>query len=316
VIARQSVWSDETNIKLLKDFIPCADEVWRLQNVDEPDCEMFRGFCDEGGVLNGEGMESTVTRQGTYCCTPSGKFLGSINSRDPKRVAKMLRDSLKKWKEMSKEDRLLDYDPKDKLKEIKRGETQYPKDGLVLKVNSRDMPREGLKDSDWRTHAWNFDFAWFNKDEMLSMLPKQLKKDAEWELPDGLVKRLCRLHLLDNVRGQTNSYPLDAVKKAVINAKVTKIKKGVVTIELTGEVKLEQGQRGLEAKMLGEAAWNSKDKKFDKFELVVVGERWGRTQFNARQDDTERAPIGYCLQIASDHATDKIAPASFWEYGW
>ena len=276
----------------------------------------FRKFCDEGGMLNGEGMDSTTTRQGTYCCTPSGEFLGSINHRDPKRVAEMLKGALKKWKEMPKKERLLDYDPKEKLPEINRAETKYPKDGLVLKVNSRDMPREGLNENDWRTNAWNFDFAWFNKDEMKSLLPKKFEKKHEWELPANLVERMCRLHLLDNVRGQTSVYPKDAVEKAELKAVITKLRKGIVTFELSGEVKMEHNGHGLEAKMLGVCEWNTKEDKFDKFEIVVVGERWGRTAYNARENDTERAPIGYCLQIASDHATDKVAPASFWEYGW
>jgi hypothetical protein len=275
----------------------------------------FRKFCDEGGVLNGEGM-ATTTRQGTYCCTPSGMFLGSANHRDPARIAQLLRDSLKKWKEIKKEDRLLDYDPKEKVKDINRGESKYPTDGMVLKVNSRDMERTGLRESDWRTHAWNFDFAWFSKDEVASMLPSKFEKKTEWDLPEALVRRTCRLHLVDNVRGQTSGYSNEAVKKAAIKCQVDKIKKAVVYFDMEGEVSQGDDRRGLEAKILGKGEYSVKDQKFIKFELVVVGERWGRTQYNAREDDTERAPIGYCLQIASDSPTDKIAPASFGEYGW
>jgi hypothetical protein len=275
----------------------------------------FRKFCDEGGVLNGEGMETT-TRQGTYCCTPSGLFLGSANHRDPSRIAQLLRDSLKKWKEIKKEDRLLDYDPAEKVKDINRSESKYPTDGMVLKVNSRDMERTGLRDSDWRTHAWNFDFCWFKKDELETMLPGKFEKKTEWDLPEALVRRTCRLHMVDNVRGQTNGFRDDAVKAASIKCKVDKLKKGVVYFDMEGEVELDDGRRGLDAKILGKGEYNTKEQKFTKFELVVVGERWGRTQYNAREDDTERAPIGYCFQIATDKPIDKIAPASFGEYGW
>jgi hypothetical protein len=68
--------------------------------------------------------------------------------------------------------------------------------------------------------------------------------------------------------------------------------------------------------MLGEARYNIKDEKYEKFELVVVGERWGRTRYNAREDDAARAPIGYVMQIAGDSPTDKVAPAEFGNYGW
>jgi hypothetical protein len=313
VIARQSVWSDTQVAKLLADFIPCADEVWRLQNRNDPDCVHFRKFCDEGGMLNDR--DATTTRQGTYCCTPSGMFLGSMNHRDPVRVAGLLRDALKKWKEIKKEDRLLKDDPAEAWKQVNRAEKQYPEDGLVLRVNSRDMPRE-KQATDWRGKAWNHDYAWFRKEEVARMLPRQFAKKTEWKLPDDLVQRLCRLHLVDNVRGQTNGYAPKSVQEAEINCKVTRIKKGVVTIRLAGKVKMSQEGRGLEATMLGEAKYSTKEEKFEQFELVAAGERWGRTRYNARDDDEGRAGIGYALHIAGDSPTEKVAPAEFGNYGW
>jgi hypothetical protein len=78
-----------------------------------------------------------------------------------------------------------------------------------------------------------------------------------------------------------------------------------MTYTLEGEVKLVDGQRGVEGRILGEVEYNSKTGTFDKFELVMAGERWGRTRYNAREDDTERAPIGYAMKIAEDKATEE-----------
>lgn len=316
MIARQSVWSDPEVVKLLENFIPCADEVWRLHNRQDPDCLLFQKFCDDGRPLNGEG--DRTTRQGTYCATPSGMPLGKANHRDPRRIAALLRGALVKWKEIKKEDRLLKEDPAETWKEIDRAEKHYPEDGLVLRVTSRDLPRENhrLNDADWRDNAWNHDYAWFRKEEVAAMIPRAIARGTEWTLPDGLVRRLCRIHLVDNVRGQTNSYREADVKEAQISAEVKNIRRGVVTIKLTGKVKMEQGDRGLEATMLGEARYNIKDEVFEKFELVVAGERWGRTRYNARENDEARAPIGYVMQIAGDSPTDKVAPAEFGNYGW
>ncbi len=300
----------------MAEFIPCADEVWRLHNRDDADCVHFRKFCDDGRPLNGEG--DRATRQGTYCATPSGMPLGKANHRDPARIAALLRSALAKWKEIKKEDRLLKDDPAKTWEQINRAEKHYPEDGLVLRVTSRDLPREKhqLNMSDWRDKAWNHDYAWFRKEEVASMLPAALAKKTEWKLPDALVRRLCRVHFVDNVRGQTNGYDAASVQEAEITAEVTRIKRGVVTIKLTGKVKQEQDGRGIEATMLGEAKYNVKEEKFEQFELVVAGERWGSTRFNAREDDRERAPIGYVLQIAGDSPTDKVAPAEFGSYGW
>lgn len=296
--------------------MPCADEVWRLHNLDQPDCVLFRKFCDEGGGLNGARPGDRTTRQGTYCCTPSGISLGNMNHRDPARIKELLKDALKKWKEIKKEDRLLDYDPKSKLGEITRGENQYPADGLVLKVYSRDLERKGLNENDWRTNAWNFDFAWFRKAEVESMLPKKFEKKTEWDFPEDLTRRLYRIYFRDNVRGQTSPFPDESIETATLKCKVTKLRKGIVTYSLEGEVKIVDGRRGVEGKVFGEVEYNTRTKGFDKFELVMGGERWGRTEYNAREDDTERAPIGYAMKIAEDKATEKVAPSQLGAYGW
>ncbi len=315
MIARRSVWTDKQVVALAKDFACCADEVWRLQNVQDPDCVFFRQWCDEGGQLNGDGEQTT--RQGTYCCTPSGKFLGSCNSRDPMVMATMLRSALAKWKAMDKKARLLDYDPETKVKDINRSESKYPKDGMALKVHSRDLNREGLNPSDWRTHALNLDFCWFTKDEMLRLIPKEsFTKDTAWELPADLVRRSLRLSVKDNVRGQTAAYADNQIEKAAIKCKVDKIKKGVVHFAMEGEVKLTAEGRSIEGKLRGKGAWNVGKSRFDEFEWVIAGARTGRTQYNAREDDTGRAGIGFVFTLTGDKAVDRIAPAEFGSYGW
>lgn len=294
--------------------MPCGDEVWRLHNLKDPDCEHFQKFCDANGTMNGDGPRAT--RQGYYCVTPSGILLGSINNRDPGRIARLLRDSLAKWKELSKKERLLDYDPATVVPRINRSETKYPADGLVLRVNSRDLERTGLDQNDWRTHAWNFDYAWFTKDEMMTLLPRSFGKKTTWTLSDNMVRRLSRLHFVDNVRGQTTGFSLESIEKAEITAKVTKIRKSIVSFDMEGEVKQSQNGRGIELKILGKGEYNTKTQKFEKFEIVASGERWGRTDFNRREDDMERSPVGFLVHIASDNPTEKVAPAEFGSYGW
>ena len=98
--------------------------------------------------------------------------------------------------------------------------------------------------------------------------------------------------------------------------KVEKLRKGIVHFTLEGEVKMKSGQREIEAKIRGKAAWNTLKNKFDEFELVIAGTRTGRSQFNAREDDQAKAGIGWVLTLAGDKPVDKIAPAEFGQYGW
>ncbi|MHC4839566.1 MAG: hypothetical protein ACYTDT_01215 [Planctomycetota bacterium] len=228
----------------------------------------------------------------------------------------MLQDSLKAWKEIKKEERLLDYDPADKNDEIKRSESSYPKDGLVLKSFCRDLERKGLDKNDWRTSAWNWDFVWFNKSEMENLIPAKLAKDTEWDMPAKLVRRVYRIYFRDNVRGQTNPFPDGAIETATLKAKVKKLRRKGIEIDLSGAVKIVDGERGVEGKLLGKIVYDPNKKKFTKFELVMAGERWGRTAYNARQDDTERAPVGYAMRMTGDDSIDRVAPSHFSAYGW
>jgi hypothetical protein len=315
VIARRSVWTDKQVVALAKDFVCCADEVWRLQNLGDPDCVYFRQWCDLGGQLNGDGAQTT--RQGTYCVSPSGRFLGSCNSRSPEVMAAMLRTALARWKDLDKKSRLLDYDPADRVKDINRAEKHYPADGLVLKVHSRDLNRTGLNPADWRTHALNLDFCWFRKEEMQRLVPRDtFTRDTRWDLPDDLVRRSLRLSVKDNVRGQTPPFSNEQVEKAFIKCKVDKIKKGVVYFDMEGEVKLAAEGRGIEGKIRGKGAWNVATSKFEQFDIVISGTRTGRTQYNAREDDTAAAGIGFVFTMAGDKPIDRIAPAEFGSYGW
>jgi hypothetical protein len=290
--------------------------VWRLQNLDEPDCVHFRLHCDEGP--NFSRRSGSDTRQGYYAATPSGRWLGSLNSRNPANVAAMLREALQRWNAMSKEERLLDYDPAEILPQINRNENSYPEDGLVLRVNSRDLPRTGLDPTDWRSSAWNFDYAWFTRDEMISMFPRNVQRRQTWEMPEALIRRMAMLHMADNVRGQTNRYQPAGVEEASLEFTLVRVRRGKAQLEMRGAVKLRDTERGrgFDATMFGRAVFDTNENKFEEFELVVSGERWGRTRFNARQDDEDRAPIGFVFSLASDHPTERVAPAEFGAYGW
>src|SRR5262245_22533293 len=192
-----------------------------LQTGTDPECRLFQKFAELGHY-----RQPNATRQGTYCVSPSGVLLGSINSNDPKRILDLLEKSLAKWETLSREERLLPTDPRKQLSAIKRPERYYPEDGLVLTVTSRDMPRdEGQPKAeqpkaeqpkaaraDWRETAWNQDFAWFTKAEAGQFLPPKPTVGAKQDLPAPVVNRIACAHLIDNVRGQTSPFNESQIK--------------------------------------------------------------------------------------------------------
>ena len=305
--------------------------MWRLHNLKELDCEFFQGFCEEGHY--GGRARPTSTRQGIYCCTPSGRFLASINTTDPKRMAGMLRTALEKYADIPKKERLLDYDPATRAAEIRRREQQYPEDGLPLRVFTRDWQRPDLPD-DWRGTAWNVDSLWYRKAEARELLPQKLKAGESIEWPRALIERLVRHNLVDNVRGQTNGYRANHVRLAKLTTTITAVKGNLVTVTLAGASRAftspkwpEKGTfaeveehgphtRGVQTTMYGEASFDKQSGRFTKFELVAAGTRFGQTRYNFRHGDLDEAPIAFVIRFDPEDEGRRVAPAEMGAYSW
>ena len=231
----------------------------------------------------------------------------------------MLKEALAAWKKIPKKERKLGYDPATRTNQINRRETQYPDDGLGLRVYTRDMPRNDLP-KDWRGTAWNVDSLWYRKDEAPSIFPKNLKKGVTFEWPQAMAHRLIRHNFVDNVRGQTNGYEANQVKTGTITTTVTKVSRGIAYVTFEGEshTAIENGQwaRGIKTKIYGVAKFDAKKGKFLKFELVATGTRWGRTRFNFRKDDRDDSPIGFVVILDEKDEGRRVAPAEMGSYGW
>jgi hypothetical protein len=328
-VARRSVWSDPKVVELAQGFLPAADEVGRLQRGQDAECLLFQKIAEQGHYAGR--TQPTNTRQGIYAAAPSGVLLGSINTRDAAAVARMLAQALERWEDLAPEERRMTADAR---APVKRLEDRYPEDGLVLRIFARDLGRERAAErADWRSRAWNQDYAWFRKEEARAFLPLEPERGSERDLPPLLADRIVRLQLLDDVRGQTRALPPEAVERARITAKVVGREDDLVKLELEGEARLSwQGRwpvdgwndrdepapqsRGFEGKLLGRATYDLAAERFTAFELVATGTRWGGTQYNGRADDLEPAPIGFALVLAGRSPAERVAPAQLWSYGW
>lgn len=302
-----------------------ADEVHRLQNGKDDESRLFQGVAEKGHY--GGRTRPTPTRQGIYALTPSGMFLGSINTRRATHVQRMLEEALAKWSTLDSDAR---RGQDGHGVRANRVEYRYPDDGLVLQVFTRDLPRD-RKFGDWRGDAWNQDFAWFTRDEAAGFLPADPKPGDRHVVPKALVERLSRCHLIDNVRGQTSSFPQSAVRVAELTATVTGIDGDTVSLKLEGRSKTStkgswtvnglrsdkksKQQRGYDARLLGRATFDRRKGRFAAFDLCAIGERTGGTRYNARGDDLEPSPMGVALVLAKDTPQNRVPPAHIWSYG-
>jgi hypothetical protein len=314
----------------MPNFIPVADEVHRLQRGSDPECRLFQKIAEQGHYA-GRTIPSS-TRQGTYAATPSGVLLASVNSNDPERITELLERAVAKWKTLSREERLLPESPQSSTPEVRRDEHLYPRDGLVLKVNSRDLPREEPA-AGWRANAWNQDFAWFKREEARQFLPERIDAGRKWEVPAVLIRRIARCSLVDNVRGQTWPFDEKDVERARLTAEVVSVERDIISLRLEGETRTAaEGtwsvrgyrdmnnptpqKRGFEMRLLGNAKYDLRKARFTAFEMVALGTRWGGTQYNGRGNDLDPAPIGIAFTLAGDTPAERVAPAFLRAYGW
>jgi hypothetical protein len=328
VIARQSVWTDSEVRELIAKFIPAADEVGRLQSGRDAECRLFRKIAEQGHY--GGRTQPSRTRQGTYAITADGTFLASWNNTDPRIVAGKLREALQNWDRLKAEGRKFSgEDPLD-VARLKRADRFFPEGGLVLKVNTRDLPRDPPQQRRW-ADAWNQDFAWFTKDEARQFLPGEIEPGRTRKVLRTLVKRLARFHFIDNVRGQTPPFSARAIEDATLTSRVTAVDGDVVSLRLEGRTKAVQKgdwsirgfddmnrpsdqERGLAMKLLGSARFDRKEGRFVGFEVVAVGTRWGGTQYNCRGDDLAPAPFGAVLSLVGASRAERVAPEHFRDY--
>jgi len=300
VRGRRSLWSDEKVREWAARFVPCTDEVFYLHNRKGAECDFFRGFCEEGHY--GGRNKPTNTRQGIYCVAPGGAFLASVNTTDPRRMERMLREAWKAWEALPAERRYMPEAPDPS----RARSAPYPAEGLALRSYVRDLPRAD-EPRGWKRHAWNTDTVWFKAAEARALLPEKL---AVGEVREASADRFARFALVDSVRGQTLPYRPGEVKEAVLKSKVISVDGARVRVELTGRSHTDAGGRGVRVEFAGHAVWEGK--RFVEFELVAWGERWGATRYNARGGDEGPSPIGFVFTKAADD--DRVAPAFWWAY--
>ena len=302
-------------IKLAARFVAAADEVWRLQRNKDPDCLVFQSMADHGHYRGVGG-----TRQGIYVCSPAGKLLASANVLEPKQVIEVLRRGLDAWDALPDEQRRLP--PGTSLEPRHCWEDSYPNGGLVLVTVSRDLPpdREPTRE---KTKAWNRDHAWFTIAEGRAWLPVDPLPGAVHAVPEALIRRLARFHLLDNVRGQTLPFAVEEVVDSEMRTRVVSRDGDLVRLRISGNTRavalgpwlLGQNDwtpsgdlpRGVITQLIGRATYDLGRGAFTEFEIVAVGWRWGGTVNNGRRG-SDNGPIGIAMSLAPEGGARRVPP--------
>ena len=303
-------------IRLASQFVAAADEVWTLQRGADPESRFFQSFADKAHYQGKGG-----TRQGIYVCTPRGELLASINSLSPDKVLGTMREGLASWNQLSANER--ETAPSGSYQPFHRWELSFPTDGLVLESVVRDLEPTG-RAIPARGKHWNRDHVWFTREEMRGWLPPTLRVGAKHKVPDVIADRLARFHLVDNAHGQTLPYAPQEVKSAKLETEIVSRRASTVRLRISGQVRAKsdgpwllgdstwkpdhEHPHGTETRLLGFATYDLESESFVAFDLVAVGQRWGRTQFNGRKSDCGYGLIGFIFTLVSDGPASRVPP--------
>jgi len=316
-VGRRSVWSDPEVIAKASEFLPAADEVWRLQRGSDLECQIFQEMANSGHYQGKGG-----TRQGIYVLSPSGRLLASANVLNPLEAKLLMERGLKAWKALPPSHRELD--PRAASKGITRWEDSYPHDGLALRITLRELPKSG-DPMDERKPPANRDHAWFSRTEARAWLPARLEVGAHTDLPRPLFERLACLHLVDAVRGQGLPYAPEEIEAGSLRSEVTARDGDLVHVAFRGEVSMRargpwllgendwtpnaEYPRSIQVELLGSATFDTAAESFTDFELVATGARRGRSQFNGRSGPDDTGLIGFVFEPARSGPSSKVPPA-------
>jgi hypothetical protein len=321
-VGRRSVWSDERVIELAAQFVPAADEVWRLQRDDDSDCRWFRK------AVRGSEEPSAGTMQGIYVLTADGVCLGALNSNGSDAVLDMMQRALARW-EQRRTEAAAPGKPFEALEPKHRWEDSYPQDGLVLERFARDIGTEPAAEP---LRPVNRDAVWFAATECGSLAPPREPAGHSWQVGSVVVERLAATVLVDNVRGQTLPFASIEVAEATLRGRIVSESADEVAVAFDGRTRAEAGEdwhlgdtywkperswpRSVQTTIYGEGVYHRGRGRWQRLELVALGQRTGRTQFNGRWRegaDQEMRPIGFLLRLAPDDY--RVAPTFLNVYG-
>ena len=289
MLDRESTFANPAIVKLLQTrFIPVdIDQAYQRRQQDN-EGRFYQKIANQGPRKVGRG-----TTQGLYAADASGRFLGYNNNRSANRVLGMMQSALAKHRPA-------------KVAAIAKGklDARYnpapPKGGLVVRVTSKVLGGYEEPDNEWRRiyqTSLGRDNFWIRADEHAAL--------AKGQLPQSLLKRLARFHLVDNARGEPPMWR---------DNEITKLEGTLRNGQLraTAHLQTTKGDRGYEVQLFGYI--ETKNGKVTRLDLVAKGNFWGEGTYT-RRAPKGRFPLAIAFTLADGKdAADTIPPQG--SRGW
>lgn len=165
------------------------------------------------------------------------------------------------------------------------------------------------------------DMLWLTEAEWKSLVPADPKPGDHVEVATAIQRRFFSAIGIDYMQGSVRSLPPRAISMTLTVERVTT---GGITMRLDGygrmgkefdkTLRTEAHGRGCEVRVLGLLNYNTKSKTFDRFDIVGVGDAWGK---RPREIRIKNYPWKYgiaCELVTGDAPIDRIPPYNLLHY--
>lgn len=255
--------------------------------------DLYRSIAAQGPRSNFQN-----TTQGFYIASPAGKLLLYNNNRDPSKLLRLMRGSLREYElgayAFDRDKVQAEIDTAADRKQDSRYTLQPPKGGLVVRVHARVL--DGYKEPETESaavfqKALSRDNLWITADEQAEIIAGRL--------PAALKRRIARYHLVDNTRGEPPMWKVGEIKNMELDLEDGKLV-GAVHLET------EDGTRGYKAELRGNL--KASGNRVTEFQLVALGEFFGEGRYT-RNAPHGKFPFAVAFQLADGtDVADAVAP--------
>ena len=287
MIDRASTFANEEMAALLRErFVPVAIDQAYERRQQDAEGEFYRKFAGQGPRKDFKG-----TTQGFYVATADGELLLYNNNRDPAKVRRLVARALQQFDASPAAKReVAAIDPG---RADPRWAVAPPEGGLVVRAHGKVLGGYAPTES-WTRRAMqqalSRDNLWITAQEHAALV--------KGELPERLLVRIARYHLVDNTRGEPGMWRPEHVRELAVRRDGDRIE---------GRVRLasEDGARSYDAQVLGFVA--TTDGKVTRFDLVALGTYEGEGRYTRGAPD-EPFPYAVSLRLADGRDTADAVP--------
>jgi len=294
-----------------KDFVPVAANVWSIQAGEAEQAVWFQTMAKR--LFAAKKLESYLeqypTFQGVYVAGADGTPYELLGDYEPASTLRTLAAALEDFRNKPPGPCVITDE------QIARAAPpRVDPTTTVIRLHYRCRPLPlgagAINASVSRDHLW------IHAAEVRSLI--ELTAAARIAvLPRGLALRLCRFHLLDNVRGMADPFLAEEVQRADFVVRVLGERDGVRRLALGGDFRSEKdypgdlnyrGKVGVEGLVDGELDLDLATARIVRFRALAVGHAWGANSNTWGQPRGGRFPLVIALVDVDDEVARTVPP--------